>query len=64
MVIVFAMVLRYQVFAENVEKMKDGFVIRRPGGLFSRKPHCVGEHLQCKDGVRRFKRRIVSMGIP
>jgi hypothetical protein len=24
----------------------------------------VGEHLQCQDGVQRFKRRIVSMGIP
>ncbi|NIM11801.1 MAG: hypothetical protein GTO45_06750 [Candidatus Aminicenantes bacterium] len=37
--------------------------LRRPGGSFE-KPHCVGEHLQCKDGVQRFKRHIVSMDIP
>lgn len=37
MVIVSAMVQRYQVFAENVEKMNDGYVRKKralPGALF------------------------------
>jgi hypothetical protein len=43
------------------------FAFGGQGGFFE-KPHCVAhsvtEHLQCQDGVRRFKRHIVSMDIP
>jgi hypothetical protein len=43
---------------KNVNLAEKTFLFLPPAG-----PHCVGEHLQCKDGVLCFERYIASMDI-